>query len=376
MNKERLLNTFLELTKIDGIHGKESAIAEFLHAKLKELNCSVVIDEAGQSFGGNSGNIIGYKEGDPNLSPIFLCAHMDTIKSTKNIKHSITNGIIETDGNTILGGDDRAGIAVILEVLEILNEEKIKHCPLEIVFTVCEEAGMFGAKFIKKENLKSKFGYVFDCQASPGNYIVEAPGASSFIATFMGKSSHAAVSPELGINAISMAGKGIANLKLGRWGETGMMNIGKIEGGVAINVVPDSVVVEGETRNSDNIKLNEQLEYISKNFSDAADELNGKVIFKVTSKYKGYKFEGEEEFVTAAREAIKTAGLLPKGISYPGGSDANIFNSNGIDALNMGVGFKNAHSLNEKIAENDLYKIAEIALNLVEYFSKSVSISE
>jgi len=369
INKQRLVETFIEVTSIDGIHGNELEIANLLIKKLNTLNCVVRTDKAGESFGGNSGNVIAFLEGTISGDPIFFCSHIDTIKSTKNIKHVITDGIIETDKTTILGGDDRAGVAVILEILAVISENNLEHVPIEILFTVSEEVGMNGAKFIEKDSLKSEYGFIFDCQASPGNYIIEAPGATSFKAIFKGKSAHAAVSPEKGINAISMAGKAVSDLKLGRWDETGMINIGMINGGEAINVVPDKVEVIGETRNANENALKNQIDYISTTFKSAAELYNGEVEIKFTQKYGGYNFNGSERMIQIAAEAIGKSGLTANPIKYPGGSDANALNANGIPSLNLGVGFKNAHSFEEKIAIKDLVKTAEIGLNIVKISS-------
>lgn len=373
INEKRLVNTFIELTSIDGISGNELEIANVLMQKLRSLNCKVFMDGAGDSFGGNSGNVLAYLDGNISAEPIFFSSHMDTIKSTKNIKHIITNGIIETDKTTILGGDDRSGLAIILEILEVIKENNLSHAPIEIIFTVCEEAGMNGSKFISKDSIKSKFGFVFDCQALPGNYIVEAPGAVSFNAVFKGKSAHAAVSPEKGINAIFIASKAISELQLGRWDETGMLNVGLITGGEAINVVPDKVEVIGETRNADEKSLEQQMNYIESTFQSAAKMFNGEVEVKFTHKYGGYKFTGQEKVIQIAAEAIGNSGIEPKPIKYSGGSDANVFNANGITALNLGVGFANAHSFDEKIAIKDLIKTAEIGLDIIKLISLSTN---
>lgn len=365
INRNRIVETFIELSRIDGIHGDEREISKLLIEKLKKLNCSVKTDDAHTTFGGNTGNIIARLKGNVNKKSMFLCAHMDTIKSTAKLKHVIKDGLIETDKSTILGGDDRAGISVILEVIEVIRENSIEHGPIEVVFTVCEEAGMHGAKFINKEALQSKMGFVFDCQASPGNYIVEAPGAVSFKAKFIGQSAHAAVSPEKGINAIFIASEAISKLKLGRIDKTGMMNIGTIAGGEAINVVPDTVIVTGETRNADTDSLNNQIENIRSTFKNVADKYSGEVEINFTSKYGGYKFKGNESLIEIAKRAIEKTNIKPTPIEYPGGSDANVFNSNDIPALNLGVGFNNAHSFEERIKIDDLVKTAEIALNII-----------
>ena len=365
VNQERLIQNFMALGLIDGIHGNELEIAQNLLLRLKALGLEASMDDAGKTFNGNAGNIIARLEGTVDAPSVFLCAHMDTIQSTKNLKHVIKDGIISSDGTTILGGDNRAGLAVILEILHVLKEESCPHGPIEVLFNVCEEAGMYGAKYVKKSDLKSEFGFVFDCQASPGAYIIEAPGAVSFTAIFHGKSAHAAVSPEKGINAIQIAGKAISLLKLGRWDQTGMLNIGTIKGGTSINVVPDVVEVTGETRNANKEKLEMQLEYIRSAFENTAKELGGSVEIKFVTKYGGYQFDENSPAIDAAKRGITAAGLEPKPISYPGGSDANVLNNSGFTALNLGVGFKNAHSFQECIAINDLTASAEIGLNIV-----------
>lgn len=367
VNQERLIRNFLALGSIDGIYGNEAAIAGELATRLRALGLSVTTDEAGSTFGGNSGNVRGRLPGIAGVPSIFLCAHMDTIQSTKNLKHVIRDGVIASDGTTIVGGDNRAGLAVVLEILHTLEEHKLRHGALEVLFTVAEEAGMHGAKFVKPTEFESQFGFIFDSQADPGNYIIEAPGAVSFKATIRGKSAHAAVSPEKGVHAILIASKAIASLKLGRWGNTGMLNIGTIHGGTAINVVPDQVEVLGETRSASDSDLQSQVEYLRNAFESAASSCGGSVELEFTEKYGGYQFEDDEPAVIAARGGIALAGLEPTPLRYSGGSDANILNKNGFSALNLGVGFKNAHSCQEYISVRNLVSAAEIGLGIVRF---------
>jgi len=355
----------MSLGLIDGIHGNELDIAKHLTKTLESLGLEVIMDDAGKTYGGNAGNLIARLPGTSDAPSIFLCAHMDTIQSTKGLKHIVKDGMITTDGTTILGGDDRAGVAVILEILTILREKKVEHGPIEVLFNVCEEAGMYGAKFIKPSALNSEFGFVFDCQASPGAYIIEAPGAVAFNIKVHGRSAHAAVSPEKGIHAIQIASKAISQLQLGRWDETGMLNIGTIKGGTSINVIPDLVEITGETRNANKEKLQYQIEYIRKAFDVAAKEFGGSVEIQFIEKYGGYQFDENTPVIVAARQGITAAGFEPRPICYPGGSDANVLNNNGLAALNLGVGFKNAHSFQECIAVADLVGAARIGLNVV-----------
>jgi tripeptide aminopeptidase len=374
INTDRLVQSFLSLSLIDGIHGNEKEVAQEILRRCNALGMESHMDNAGSTFGGNTGNIHTRLKGTIDAQPVLLCAHMDTIQSTKNLKHVLQNGIIATDGTTILGGDDRSGLAIIFEILQTIHDKKIPHGPIEVLCTVCEEAGMHGAKYIKRSDFSAPFGFVFDCQASPGNYIVEAPGAVSFKAAVRGRSAHAAVSPEKGIHAIEIASKAIATLKLGRWDHTGMMNIGTIHGGTSINVVPDLVEITGETRNANEEKLLYQIEYIKKAFHTVAAELGGSVDLTFTEKYGGYQFNDDSPMIRIASAAIREAGLEPTPLKYAGGSDANVLNKNGIPMLNLGVGFKNAHSFQEYIAVEDLVTTARIGLNIVRTIAKNENI--
>jgi tripeptide aminopeptidase len=371
INSNRLIQSFLTLGLIDGVHGRELDVARHLMSELTSLGLEPRMDGAGSTFGGNAGNVFARFEGNVHAPTILLCAHMDTIQSTKNLKHRREKGMITSDGTTILGGDDRSGVAIILEVLHVLRETRMKHGPVEVLFTVCEEAGMHGAKFVKRSDIEAEYGFVFDCQASPGNYIVEAPGAVSFTATVHGRSAHAAVSPEKGIHAIEIASKAISELKLGRWDDTGMLNIGTIHGGTAINVVPDVVEITGETRNTDEKKLKSQIDYIRSAFLKAAADAGGEVDMEFVTKYSGYQFTDENPMIVAAKHAIASVGLTPTPLKYAGGSDANALNAQGIPVLNLGVGFKNAHSFQESIAEIDLVRTAEIGLSIVRFVAQA-----
>ncbi len=371
VDRSRIVNSFLELGLIDGVHGKELDVARHLMNRLQDLGLTARMDDAGPTFGGNAGNVHARLDGTIAAPTILLCAHMDTVESTGGLKHVRENGTIKTDGKTILGGDDRAGVAVVLEVLRILKERALPHGPIEILFTVCEEAGMHGAKFVKRSDVQAEYGFIFDSQASPGHFIIEAPGAVSFKAIVHGRAAHAAVSPEKGIHAIAIASKAICGLKLGRWDETGMMNIGTIHGGTSINVVPDTVEVTGETRNADAQKLQAQVDCVRSAFESAAAEAGGSVEISFTKKYGGYRFTGDNPMIAAASHAISSVGLTPAGLCYAGGSDANVLNASGIPMLNLGVGFKNAHSHQEFITEADLAITADIGLGIVQYVATS-----
>ncbi len=370
ISQERIVATFLELVQIDGASGNELAVARYLQDRLDHLNISNEQDDAGQSFGGNAGNVIGRVKGSVEATPILVCSHMDTVGETRGVKPVFRDGQIETDETTILGADDRAGIAAILEVLTVVRERDIPHGPIEVVFTVGEETGMHGSKYLKKSDLAAKLGFVFDSSAIPGHFVVEAPSSVAFRIQVLGRAAHAAVSPEKGINAISIASRAIAMLKLGRVGDVGMLNVGTIRGGRAINIVPDKVEIEGETRSNDERELQSQLDLVREQFESAAKDSGGHVEIESWRKYSGFRLTESDPVVSSVMEGIASAGFEPKPLRYPGGSDANIFNEKRIPTVNLGMGYQNVHSFQESISVNNLVAAATIGLHIVKHLSQ------
>jgi tripeptide aminopeptidase len=366
IDRRRLVNTFLDLVRIDGNSGNELAVSRHLKERLAALHIPTTYDSAGDSFGGNSGNLIARLEGNAHEAPpILLSAHMDTVQSTRNLKPVIRNGTIASDQTTILGADDRSGISIILEILTLLKEDNLAHGPIEVAFTVAEEIGMYGSKFINRADLKAQLGFVYDSSAPPGNVVVEAPGAVAFKIEVQGKASHAAVWPEKGINAIQIAGRALSEVELGRIGEVGTVNVGLIQGGKAINIVPDRVELQGEVRSTDERELAARLEEIRRRFESSAETSGGAIEFETTQKYSGFRLTDQDQVVKIATAAIAQAGYQPKTIKYPGGSDANVFNEKGIPTVNLGVGVNGAHSFQESIAVDNLVAVTKIGLEIV-----------
>lgn len=374
INNERLLNTFLELVKINAPSGYEKNIADYIKQTLNEFNIPWHEDEAGLTFGGNSGNIIGTLNENHELPSIFISAHMDTIQPTLDLTTKIDEGKIASNGTTILGADDRAGVAILLELIKVIKDNNIKTLPIKFIFTVAEEIGMFGSKYLTREKISSKLGFVFDCSEEPGKIITIAPAAIKFKIKIKGKAAHAAVHPEQGINAITIACNSISKIKVGRLNNRSTVNFGTIKGGSKINIVPEEVEIEGEIRNLVESELQDQINLIKSIFEENAQELGGELEFFSTRKYYHFCLKDEEDVVVIAKNAIKKTGNSPSTIKYTGGSDANIFNAIGIPTVNLGIGFRNVHSNSEYIHISNLQKAAHIGLEIVisslEYFSK------
>ena len=232
VNKDRLIDTFLRLGAINSPSGNEGAIADVLEGDLRALGFDVVRDRAGEKIGGNTGNLIGSKKGNvPDALPILLCAHMDTVTPTVGWGYEMDGDYIRSEGNMILGADDKAGIAVILEALKIIEEQGIPHGDIQVLFSIAEETGLWGAKHLDHSLVTSQCAFVYDMGRPVGSITVSAPSHDNILATFKGKASHAGASPEKGINAIVAAGKAIAAMNVGRIDKETTANVGIISGG-------------------------------------------------------------------------------------------------------------------------------------------------
>src|ERR671939_1848771 len=209
INQERIKNLLLEFVQIDSHSRKERDVAERIKQYCEELGAQVEIDDAGEKVGGNSGNVIARFKGTiPNAPPIMMSAHMDTVVPGEGVKPIIDGDIIRTDGTTVLGGDDKSGVAVIIETIRSLQEQNIPHAPIDAVFSICEEVGLLGAKHLDMSKVRAKYGIVFDSD-DPGFLFTKGPSADHFEIKIYGLESHAGVAPELGISAIRVAAEAI-----------------------------------------------------------------------------------------------------------------------------------------------------------------------
>src|SRR5205809_317036 len=269
-NQERIKDLLLELVQIDSHSRKERDVAESIKKYGEEMGGQVEIDDTGEKVGGNTGNVIARFPGTiREAQPIMMSAHMDTVVPGEGVKPIVEGDIIRTDGTTVLGGDDKSGCAVIIEVIRCLQEQNIPHTPIEAIFSICEEVGLLGAKNVDVTKLKSKYGIVFDSD-DPGFLFTKGPSSNHMEFKIHGLESHAGVAPEEGISAIKIAAEALAVMNLGRIDEETTANIGQIEGGMATNIIPNLVVMKGEARSRSEDKLNAQTEHMTKCFQDAA----------------------------------------------------------------------------------------------------------
>lgn len=373
INEKRLIESFMELVRMDSISREERNIADFLIEKLENLGLEVIVDQAGEKVGANSGNIIAKLNGNTKVAtPIMFAAHMDTVVPGKNINPLREGEKIISTGETILGADDKAGIAAILEALHLIRENNILYGDIEILFTICEELGLCGAKNLDVSQLKAQIGFILDAGGQVGQIIISAPSHNSLDFTIRGKSAHAGANPEEGINAIQVAGVALSRMKLGRIDEETTANIGIISGGKATNIIPDEVILKGEVRSRNEGKLEKYTKELRKITEDTAQEFKARAEVKINREYHCYNLSPDDLVVKIARKAAKDIGLQSLLRPSGGGSDANVFNKKGIPSVALAVGMEKVHTIEEYILIKELKNATEYILSII----KTVALGE
>lgn len=385
INHERLKNLLIELIKIDSLSRREYHVAMRLKRELAELGAAVFIDDAGEKVGGDVGNLIGHFPGSvTGKQPLLLSAHMDTVVPGEGIVPILEGDILRTNGKTVLGGDDKSGVAIICEVLRVMQEDRLPYGDIDVVFTICEEAGLIGAKCLDVNRLKSRTGLVLDSD-SVGFLFTKAPAANRMEYRVHGLEAHAGVCPERGINAIKVAAEGIAQMRLGRIDHETTANIGVVEGGMAVNIVPNQVILKGEARSHSREKLAEQTEHMQRCLEEAAArhslELDGKrhqarVEAKIENDYDRMDVPDSAPIVQLVHAAARSLNLDVKTGATGGGCDANILNQKGLVVANLGTGMRDIHTVNEWLDLKDLYLSAQMVLEIVKLNAQDDSYKE
>lgn len=358
INSDRLRRLFLDLVKINGPSGHERAVADYVKSRLHLLGLEVGEDGVGPEVGSTSGNIIALLRGSATGTPILLNCHMDTVEPTEGLKPVMDGDVIRSDGSTILGADDRAGIAAVIEAVESVAESGVAHADVQLLFTVSEEVGLRGAKAMDRSKIIGRFGYVMDTQKPPGGITVSAPSHETVSVEIHGKAAHAGIAPENGVSAIVAASRAIAGMRLGRIDDETTANVGVIEGGKARNIIPDLVKLKGEARSRNESKLAAQVEHMRSLFNEEASSIGASVSFEHEHEYTGYRWSEKDPVVALACAASRLIGLEPVFQDGGGGSDANVFNSAGIPCVVIGVGYDDAHTHTENVSVEDLTKAA------------------
>ena len=355
-----VLDLFLELATVPSPSGSEAEVARRICAYLDRLGIPIAED--------GSGNLVGRltaSDGDQG-TPIFLCAHMDTVPPLGPIEPAVEDGIVRNAAGTILGADNKASVAVMLETARRLVGERRPHAGIELVFTVREETGLEGAKALDPTAFEARVGFVYDYSGRVGDVVTAAPSGRSIDALFKGRPAHAGINPEDGRSAVAAAARAICDLRLGRIDEETTANVGGIEGGSGRNVVPERCEVRAEARSRDESKLADLVQEMLDAFSFAAAVSECEVETRVEEKYRGYRLPPDAPAYTLACAALTRAGFEPRPVEVGGGADANVFNERGLSCVNLANGMTDVHTPDEHIAVADLDAMVSVTAELVE----------
>jgi tripeptide aminopeptidase len=363
-DRARLHETFAALCRIESPSGHERAIADWIAAELRSIGLDVSEDGAGPLARSDAGNLFARIPGT-GPSSILMCAHMDTVPPLAPIEPVQVDGGWENANEGILGADNKAAVAVLIELARRLARA---YAPagLELLFTVSEENGLHGAKAFDTSQVGSTIGVAFD-QASPvGEIVVASPTYHRIEADFRGTAAHAGVRPESGRSAIHAAARGIAAMRLGRLDAETTANVGVIAGGTATNVVPERCRVEAEVRAIDEARVEEVVTEMIDHLQDAANSGECDLDVTVQTMFTGYRLKPSSSQVMLAERALRACGYEPRHIHTGGGSDVNALLLAGLQCVNLADGTERNHQPDERISVDALNGLLEVAIALVE----------
>ena len=357
---------FTELAAIASPPGEERPVADRVLKYLRDLGLEPTEDDAGARIESTMGNVLARIEPTTDGTPIFLCAHLDTVPPEGAIEPVATEGIVRNAAGTILGADNKAAVAVMLEAARRLLVEGREHAGLELLFTPKEEVGLLGAGAFDQTRLRANVGFVYDQAAPIGEVVLGSPHAHSMEVRFHGRPAHAGMYPEEGRSAIAAAAKAIADFRLGRLDEQSTANVGVIEGGTAGNVVPEWCSFLAEARSHDERKLADIVREMMETIAFAATVTECDVETEVHKSYSGYRFRRDDLPVRLAAQALEACGYEPRLELSGGAADANVFNERGLQCVNLANGMANIHTPDEEIAVADLEGMVEVTLALID----------
>jgi tripeptide aminopeptidase len=362
-----VLDLFTELAAIPSPPGEERAVADVVTAYLRDLGLAADEDDAAAKVDSTIGNIFSRVDATAEGTPIFLCAHLDTVPPVGTIDPVVDDeGVVRNAGGTILGADNKSAVAAMLDATRRVLAENRPHAGIELLFTPKEEVGLLGAAAFDHTRLRARVGYVYDQAAPIGDVILGAPHSRSMEVRFHGRAAHSGMYPEEGRSAIAAAARAIADLRLGRIDDETTANVGTIQGGTAGNIIPEWCTLLAEARSHDERRLVDVVQEMLDAFAFAAGLEDCEVETEVHKSYRGYRFRRDDEVVRLAHAALERSGYTPSYGLSGGAADANVFNERGLQCLNLANGMQDIHTPDERIAVADLDGMVEVTLALVD----------
>lgn len=365
MRNHPIVEKFMELVAIDAVSLNERQLADKLTQELIELGCEVFEDGAGGKINGNAGNLIAKFPGSLP-GHILFCAHMDRVEPGNGIKPQIKDGVIHSDGSTVLAGDDLTGIAAILNALKVVRQSGREHATVEVIFTVCEERGLAGSKNLDYSKIQAKSGYVLDTSGKVGRIVNRAPYKGTATIEVFGKAAHAGNFPERGVNAIMAAAYMLSGLKEGRLDKYATSNFGSIYGGGEnIGTVCDYVKIRGELRNINREELYGYYDYVKAYCESRIKETDAECKLDFILDYDGFEVPEDEHTMKFLTDTMLSMDIQPQIETGMGGMDANNFNTQGIRSVGVAMGYRDPHALHETIVIEDLVRAGELVEQLI-----------
>ena len=361
MSGDRLLESFLGLVRIDSPPGSEAALAGHCAHMLRSIGFEVRFDDTTALTGSDTGNLIAERAGTvPGAPTLLLSAHLDCVEPCRGVEPVVRDGVVYSAGNTVLGADDKAGIAAIIEAMRRVIETGSPRGDIRVVLTVGEECGLKGAKALDPADARADICLVLDADGDPGGIVTAAPTHYTFVAEFSGVSAHAGVAPEEGRSALVMASRAVCSMPLGRLDEQTTANVGTLVGGTAANVVPAYATLTGECRALDAERVDDTRAAMDTIIRESAASEGGSVDVRWSREYEAYRVSADSPLVETLREACADVGLVPRLFATGGGSDGSIFAAHGTPTLVLSCGMRSAHSVDERVAIRDLEALTEL----------------
>jgi tripeptide aminopeptidase len=366
--EREVLELFLALVRIPSPPGHERAVVDHCAAYLRALGLEPVEDDTAAALGGDAGNLYCRVPATLGASgtPLFFCAHTDTVPHASPIEPVVRDGIVTNEQDGILGADNKASVAGMLDAVRRIVMERIPHAGVELVLTPQEEVGLRGAKAFDHDRLHARMGYVFDHASPIGGMVLEAPTQYSIDARFIGREAHSGIAPEEGRSAIAAAARAIAEMRLGRLDDETTANVGLVSGGSARNIVAGECSIAAEARSLSSAKALRQCQAMVDAITHAADAEGCEVETRTAHEYEAYRLRRSEPVVALAERALTECGYAPEVLRTGGGADSHIFNERGRPCLNLPSGMQAIHTPSEQIAVADVEGISRIVLALVE----------
>jgi tripeptide aminopeptidase len=363
--RDRLHETFAALCRIESPSGRERRCADWVTTELRAIGLTVEEDGAGAQAGADSGNVLARVPGR-NGDSILMCAHLDTVPPVAPIEPVVAEGFWQNANDGILGADNKAAVAVVLELARRLAAAgQPPAVGLELLFTVSEENGLRGAQAFDATRLSSRFGYVFDHASPIGEIVLASPTYDRIVADIRGRAAHAGIRPEAGRSAIAAAAHAIAAMRLGRLDAETTANVGTISGGTAANVVPERCILEAEVRSIDDARIEAVVTEIVDHLHDAANVGECDLDVVVERQFRGYRTKPSAPQVVIAEAALRACGYGTQQIVTGGGSDANAFEAAGFPCTNLANGTERNHEPGERVSVDALDGMFEVAIALM-----------